>query len=163
MCERPQLEALHAGAAAHHGQMSAAIAVLALASGSGSFDAAGNLMVTAEHAQAQFAQCFHFRWPVGWSSSTFRFGALSAAPCHLLGRGQLIATVIQNALPSQCTVLVPLPRLLLPSHVQPFTQTRRACPSQRQRLKSPTINLYLSLWRKRSLKMSVQKMFRRRL
>ena len=86
-------EALRAGAAAHHGQMSAAIAVLALASGSGSFDAAGSLMVTAEHVQAQvaglrlfsfwcagllIAQCFPFRWPVGWSSSTFRFGALSA-------------------------------------------------------------------------------------
>ena len=108
-----------------------------LASGSGSFDAAGNLMVTAEHVQAQLAglrlfsvwcaglviaQCFHFRWPVGWSSSTFRFGALSAAPCHLLGRGQLMATVTQSALPSQCTVLVPLPLLLLPSHVQPFTR-----------------------------------------
>ena len=76
-----QSEALHAGAAAHHGQMSAAIAALALASGSGSFDAAGNLMVTAEHVQAQLAglrlfsvwcagvliaRCFfRLRWPVG--------------------------------------------------------------------------------------------------
>ena len=49
----PSLEAMHAGAAAHHGQMSACIAVLSLASGAGSFHADGRLMVTAEHVQAR--------------------------------------------------------------------------------------------------------------
>ncbi|CAK9072015.1 DUF3510 domain-containing protein [Durusdinium trenchii] len=64
MCERPQLEALHAGAAAHHGQMSAAIAVLALASGSGSFDAAGNLMVASRLVELNLQIRRAFRGPL---------------------------------------------------------------------------------------------------
>ena len=53
------MQALHAAAAAHHGQVSAAIAVLALASGLASGDStvdeAGNLLVTAKHVEAR---CF---------------------------------------------------------------------------------------------------------
>ncbi|CAK9053491.1 DUF3510 domain-containing protein [Durusdinium trenchii] len=64
MCEHPQLEALHAGAAAHHGQMSAAIAALALASGSGSFDAAGNLMVASRLVELNLQIRRAFRGPL---------------------------------------------------------------------------------------------------
>ena len=49
------MQALHAAAAAHHGQVSAAIAVLALASGDSTVDEAGNLLVTAKHVEAR---CF---------------------------------------------------------------------------------------------------------
>ena len=48
----PSLQALHAAAAAHHGQVSAAIAVLALASGAGSFDEKGDLLITVKHVEA---------------------------------------------------------------------------------------------------------------
>ena len=44
----PSLQALHAAAAAHHGQVSAAIAVLALAS----FDEKGDLLITVKHVEA---------------------------------------------------------------------------------------------------------------
>ena len=50
----PSAQALHAAAAAQHGQVSAAVAVLALASGDGSFDANGNLLVTTKHVEARW-------------------------------------------------------------------------------------------------------------
>ena len=57
------MQALHAAAAAHHGQVSAAIAVLALASGDSTVDEAGNLLVTAKRDVSQLHHCFIIKMP----------------------------------------------------------------------------------------------------
>ena len=49
------MEALHANAAHQQGILSAAVAILEMAAGSGSFDEQGQLQVTEDHVQAELA------------------------------------------------------------------------------------------------------------
>ncbi|CAK9109496.1 unnamed protein product, partial [Durusdinium trenchii] len=104
-------EALHAGAAAHHGQMSAAIAALALASGSGSFDAAGNLMVTAEHVQERPADSDSD--PECIAKPVHGFGSFAAPaatqPCPALHTDEASVPVAEAAVEEPDHQPVPVP------------------------------------------------------
>lgn len=69
------METLHANAAHQQGILSAAVAILEMAAGSGSFDEQGQLQVTEDHVQAAVAV-----------TSLFQF--LNVAPSRFNSKGQ---------------------------------------------------------------------------
>lgn len=77
---QPDIEAMHANAAGLMGQMAAAIAVLDMASGGGSFDQSGQVKITADHVLVSGSQF-----------STFFFGreSLLQSTCLLFHSSRL--------------------------------------------------------------------------